>query len=158
MKKWTKAELAYLAGIVDGEGSFSLAPTRKSSHIYVCRLSVGNTNPLIIAWLRRYFGGNVASEHRQNPKHKPVWRWTASGSELTRITEAVLPFLVGKVEQARIILAYRQTLAPAITGRRNVDCLTPEIKQARASFHAQLATLNRRGIDENSTGKIPVTH
>lgn len=76
---------------------------------------------------------------------KPVYRWKANATDLDTIITAVLPFLVIKRDRAELMLAYRRTLNPPISGQRTADVTPDSVKSERRDLHAQLAILNRRG-------------
>ena len=92
---------------------------RGGSHVFACQLQMGNTSPQLMEWIRSRFGGSVNLEKRNNPRHKPVFRWLASSDSLDVIVPAILPFLVVKKAQAELFLAYRRTLGPMVTSRRS---------------------------------------
>ena len=139
---WTDSELAYLAGIIDGEGCFVLHD--HGSHRFGCALAVGNTDPRLTEWLRARFGGSVGVEKR-GQRWKACYRWKASAKDLESIILAVLPFLVIKRDRAELILAYRRTLNPSISGPRKADVTSQAVKTERRAIHSQLAVLNKRG-------------
>jgi hypothetical protein len=93
-------------------------------------------------WLSQVFGGVVCDERRNNPKHKRVWRWYASASDLDRLLVAVMPYLVLKRDRAELMLAYRQTLHQVGNPRRTSD----EMKRKRMDIHSELSILNQRGL------------
>ncbi len=155
---WTETDLAYFAGILDGEGCFCLhshkATRRFRGHIYSCQVHVGNTDPRLLQWIEARFGGYVHFEPRaaHQSHQKPMWRWYARADDMDRWLTAVLPFLVIKRDRAELLLAYRVTLAPHAQKSSRAAGLssstyptTDAIKEKRAEIHAQLAVLNRRG-------------
>ncbi|WP_433175116.1 hypothetical protein [Actinoallomurus sp. CA-150999] len=78
---------AWLAGILEGEGSF-ISKTKLS-------ISVAMTDQDVIERLSTLTGvGRVYALGRQKGHHKDVWRWTIyRRAHLKSITEAVLPWL-----------------------------------------------------------------
>ena len=48
---------AYMAGIVDGEGSISIS-RQSNSKSYICQLAIVNTNRELIEWVCDNFGGS----------------------------------------------------------------------------------------------------
>jgi hypothetical protein len=139
---WTVDELAYLAGLLDGEGCFCLH--NFGTHRFGCSLMVANTDPRMTEWIRQRFGGTVHPEIKGS-KWKPCYRWKASAKDLDKIISAVLPFLVIKRDRAELILAYRRTLNPSIAGHRSGDITSREVKAERFAIHSQLSALNKRG-------------
>ena len=141
---WTEAELAYFAGIIDGEGSFVLHKHR-SGYRFACQIQIGNTDVRLMEWIYNRFGGSVNPERRSNLKHKPVYRWVCQADTLDILVGALLPYLVVKREQAEVILAYRRTLPPVIRTRRSTNDVPEHVKAERMRLHSSLAVLNRRG-------------
>ncbi len=50
-----KQDIAWLAGIIDGEGSITFIPTRKTGR-HLCRLGITNTDEGILNEVKRIFG------------------------------------------------------------------------------------------------------
>lgn len=141
---WAEAELAYFAGLIDGEGSFVLHH-RRGSHVFACQLQIGNTDVRMLEWVRERFGGSITLERRNNSKHKPVWRWVSNANTLSDAITALLPYLIVKKDQAELILAYRRTLGAIVNSRRSTYDTPAHVKTERFRIHSQLAMLNRRG-------------
>ena len=141
---WSEVELAYFAGIVDGEGSFVLH-RHKHGYRFSCQLQVGNTDVRLLEWIRARFGGSVNLEKRHNIKHKPVYRWVGQSSNLSDVIGGILPYLIAKKDQAELMLAYRRTLPPMIRTKRSTNDVPEHVKTERIRIHSSLAILNRRG-------------
>jgi hypothetical protein len=136
--------LAYFAGVLDGEGCFTIHQQGRG-HIAGTAIHVGNTDLRMLQWIQERFGGNVAFERRQNPAHAKVWRWTSHVGNLEAIIIAVLPYLVIKREQAELLLAYRKTLAPPISGHRSAGIISDDVKSERQRILSAIGVLNKRG-------------
>ena len=111
--------LAWLAGIIDGEGTIGLAfYTRRSMrrgkpHVQrqlECWIAVANTNMRIIEAVSAVLSGcgikhGLLLSQRGTAKWKPQWRVTVRGLRRCAATLALLrPYLVGKLPQADVIL------------------------------------------------------
>lgn len=144
LQSWAEAELAYFAGILDGEGSFVLHRNR-IGYRFSCQVQVGNTDIRIMEWIRVRFGGSVNQERRSNVKHKPIYRWVSQADNLDSLLTAVQPYLVAKRDQAELLLAYRRTLPPMIRTKRSTNDVPEHVKSERIRIHGSLAMLNRRG-------------
>lgn len=105
--------LAYLAGIIDGEGSIGierLKPTKnRKKDYYVCRLTVINTNEDIMQLLRRYLKGNY-DKRKLIPGRKPCFRWHVFGNELQWALAILEPYIVIKSKQLDVVMNYRDTV------------------------------------------------
>jgi intein/homing endonuclease len=107
----TEVELAYLAGIIDGEGSISRLNRDRPRRWTV---SIASTSPELIEWLLQ-FGGHV--HDLTNPlARKPGWQWVArTWRDVHALLSAVEPYLIIKREIAnraiREIEAWLQEVA-----------------------------------------------
>lgn len=143
---WTSEELAYLAGIIDGEGCITFHRRGgTNAHICATQLQVGNTDLRLLQWIQVRFGGSVKIERRMNTSHQTVWRWIAHVDNLEEMLAAVLPYLVIKRDQAELLLAYRKTLAPTICGHRARGVIAADVKRERQRLMLALTELNKRG-------------
>jgi hypothetical protein len=139
----TDTELAYLAGIIDGEGYVQIA--RYSTGTYGPRLTVGNTSRALIDYLHVKYGGKV---YTVNPKHqrgnaKPAWTWFLGGTAMVKLLAEVEPFLLVKRAQARAVLDVSRFHA---LGKPRKNSWTPNELQHAAVAHTTLLRLNHRGI------------
>src|SRR4051812_37412335 len=73
--------LAYVAGLIDGEGSISIGVSRdhpgRATPNYWLQVSVTNTDRTLIDWLLTSFGGHTSSNshYHDAPKRRPCWAW-----------------------------------------------------------------------------------
>jgi hypothetical protein len=106
--------IAYLAGIVDGEGSIGielLSPTKnRKKNYYVCRLTVINTYKPLMERLVKTFKGQY-DERKAIPNRKTCYRWHVFGNDMENALNILLPYLEEKKQQALLILEYRKTVA-----------------------------------------------
>lgn len=105
-------DLAYLAGLWDGEGHIGLhyQKTRHSSQMFPMA-TLTNCNPLIIENARRILDGwqlayFVRGKTPTNPKHRTAYVITMTGiKRVVRFLYLIEPYLVGKRTQAQYVLA-----------------------------------------------------
>jgi hypothetical protein len=152
-KEYTVAECAYLAGIVDGEGSiyigaFSSNPKTGTPH-YQTNIEVNNTDTRLIDWLVNTFGGKkLAYTPKQTPKNsrKPVFRWIASGDRVTHMCEIMMPYLVIKVRQAQIMLKMRETFnhTGIKKGMQGLPSVSNDILEIRKQLETEMRSLHCR--------------
>ncbi len=91
-------DLAWMAGYLDGEGSFVL------NHNSI-RLQLDNTYLPSLLFFRQKFGGSILLPKRQ--KGRPVYRWVLGGKKLEPILELLLPYLREKKPQAQILADWK---------------------------------------------------
>jgi len=104
------ANLAYTAGIIDGEGCIGIYAqlrTPKNKKGYQVRVSVNHTNGDLMHWLARTYGGKVYFEARNNPKWKHRWAWILTGKGVSVFLELIYPYLRLKKAQAELALKFQ---------------------------------------------------
>lgn len=155
----TDAEAAWLAGFLDGEGSFGIKWQRSARDRHmtstVATVCVSQAEPRteILYWLKEKFGGSVANHgtDRRNKNHNASKRWAVTGARAVLVCQAVLPYLKLKRRHAEIVLAHQATKLSSHIGVRKGtprDSLriTPEMIALRTDHVNEIAILNRRGV------------
>lgn len=104
----TKVERAWLAGVIDGEGSVGLY--NYGSQGRRAQISMGNTVPAFVARMREIIGcGSSVMRINFGPKHhgrKPMYLYTLKGSaRCYKILRQILPYLIIKRDKASSIIA-----------------------------------------------------
>ena len=113
-----KCLLAYVAGIMDGEGSVTISKAHsKKTRIgyqFVMYVTVRNTNEWLIHWLYFNFGGNVGMSNDNGHKRfgsKPIWYWQATSRVAMKFLKSILPYLQMKREQAEVAIQFQERKA-----------------------------------------------
>ena len=125
-----QSKLAYLAGFMDGEGSFSIVKTyqivkavdgTKSKKIrYHLHIKIANTNLPVLQWIVENFGGVVYTKKNWNPKWKQRYDWTLTkNSRIEVFILGILPYLQIKKEQAQIALDFSRLHGQEVPEERN---------------------------------------
>ncbi len=140
--KLTKTEAAYLAGVIDGEGSIQIAlrTRRKRDRSFDLRVSVPSATVELIDWIFSRLGGSKTVYKVPGKNHRPMWRWTMSAQKASDLLEQVLPYLVLKKPHAEIGIELRRRFMEQGLMR------TEEEFNYRMGLKNRLALLNRRGI------------
>lgn len=103
-----RADLGYLAGMIDGEGHISRLG-RSTDGRPMWRVGITNTNRTLIDWLLAMGGG--ASSRPARERHKEVWGWRITAREDVLVfLEAVAPFLRMKGAKAEQAIAELRAL------------------------------------------------
>ena len=111
----TIADLAWAAGIIDGEGSiFVMKQKRKDrerDHNYIMRLSVQSTDPYMTKELCKLFpnGAVFTQEVDKKPQNSDTLKWQISGRKAAFVLKQILPFMKVKHEQAKLALDFQET-------------------------------------------------
>jgi len=141
---WTTAQLAYLAGIIDGEGTFYIGSSRRTSNgftHYSSRVYVVNTNLEIIDWLVDNFGG-LKYVRKPTNKFKQRYEWVLDRTKISPIVTAILPYLIIKNKHAEVMLSFRKSFDENAHKRATSE----EIKTLRSQLAQSMKHLNHRGI------------
>jgi LAGLIDADG endonuclease len=137
-------DLAWLAGVIDGEGCFSIyGVTRKDANTPSpsANLTITNSNRLLLGRCKKildelnikYLYNDPKNGHQQGRK---VMRIRVKNySSLQKLIELILPFLVGKAEQANVMLEF-----VSLAGQRGKLSL-----QDRIELMNKIKQLNRHG-------------
>lgn len=106
-------ELAYLAGILDGDGSFSLIKTSSNtskSPLYYPLIQLANTSKSLIDHFLNYGGTSIVRESyiaKDGRRRKKCYQWKISGrARCLSFLELVIPYLVIKKERAMFLRDY----------------------------------------------------
>jgi hypothetical protein len=105
-------EWAYMAAIVDGEGSISFGPETKyrgsKKDLTICRVTVVNTDEPLILWMMDKFpGGSYARRDYTLENRLPTWqvRWTRRGA-VKELLEGMIPYMIVKRARAERVVAF----------------------------------------------------
>jgi len=138
--------LAYLAGIIDGEGWITIIrggnAKGRRKYAYQILLGCSMTRPEVVQLLRSTFQGTIALTAPRNEKHSPQFRWEVRSQQAAGAIKMLRPFLILKTKQADLALAIQETMQFA--GK----IVPTNIWEARDKMKAQMTILNRRGQEK----------
>lgn len=88
----------YVAGYIDGDGSFEDSNTQRNS----VRVSSANCCPIVLLRLAKRFGGSVRLNRLQTTKKRTSWKWTMCGKrKVQRLLDLVQAKLLEKAAAAQ---------------------------------------------------------
>lgn len=133
----TRDELIYFASVIDCEGTIT-ARQNKTTGNYEFFCAVANTNPILVDWLVRTFGGNV-SVYKYKGDRGLRWKdhikWRLHGKRMFSILKETSEHLKLKLQQFHMVKAMNDI-------------------QSRTRSHpmlhvmsSKLSELNRRGME-----------
>jgi hypothetical protein len=105
--------VTYLAGVTDSEGNIGIVKHKRRERLtpaYEPRLQVGNTSNQMLDLFIKTFGGKVTPEKRLTQGGKNFYHWTVYGVPMIKALEAMLPFLIVKREEAKLVIALQQRI------------------------------------------------
>jgi len=127
----TKNDFAYLAGLFDAEGSFSIwQKAKRGNGEFESLARISNTDGRIFPWLYARFQGNYCVTLRED---RDEGTWKMNGPNRENNTLAIIPYLVIKRERAIIFLEWM----------RNVRTYPRETKLLKCEI---MRKLNLRGL------------
>ena len=107
VKKLTKTQISYLAGIIDGEGTITTTKSSGSIGGLTPLVSVANTDKKLIDWLKENIGGNVTASQPKNKNWKLKYRWYLySVLDVSIIIKMIFPYLIIKKKNAHRVLTF----------------------------------------------------
>jgi len=115
MKNMTIAEAAWLAGIIDGEGSiFIMRQKRKDRERdvnYILRLTVESTDHIMAPTCKDITGEgekiHQSSDARENCSDR--LKWQVNGKKAVRVLQHILPYMKVKKDQAEAAISFQST-------------------------------------------------
>ncbi len=103
----TDTEKAYIAGIIDGEGSIMLTRFHKNQFPSPC-VSVASTDKELLLWLLKTIGkGRIINKRNYNKmKHKDSYTYRVIYDDAIALLRDVSPFLIieSKKQRAKLII------------------------------------------------------
>lgn len=111
----TSSELIYLAGFIDGEGSFIINKRLHSLGTktwigYSIYIDVTNTNQKVIEWIKKVTKNNSQiysnKSLERNPKRKKAYSIRINGKVAQELTKELSPYLIVKSEQAKVFMDF----------------------------------------------------
>ena len=107
------ADLAWTAGIIDGEGSIFVMKQKRDDRDrdtnYILRVSVQSTDPYMTSQLKEMFPEGAEFSVRRDPRENcsDTLKWQLSGKKAARFLKEIIPFMRVKTEQARLAIEFQ---------------------------------------------------
>ena len=143
----TVAERAYLAGIVDGEGSIQVrlrgvkGGTALRPGQFTLVVQVVNTSKPLIDWLVATWGGAVGfSPENREENRKGKYTWTIAANNALALLDEIMEFMV--IKRRQCVLGRRFQRWAQGAGRPR----TEKIERLHLRFYSEMKKLNHRGV------------
>lgn len=106
----SKIDRAYIAGLIDGEGSIHMTRKEKYGTFYAF-VTVGMSDKAVIEWLANKFGNKMIEslypiKGSFKKKPKPIYRISLQGRRARCLCEVLLPYFKVKKKQAEVLMEY----------------------------------------------------
>lgn len=148
-------EVAYLAGLFDGEGSIVIrkANRKLGGCGYGLAIMLGVNYKKVIYKIQESFGGSIAIA-----KSSAQYQWYCCGAKAGDILKLMLPYLEEKKEQAELALDYLSIFGSGNIGGRGVKRTTLE-KELQELYFLMMKQLkiknklcNEKEVEEEEGG------
>jgi hypothetical protein len=133
-----ETDKAYIAGIIDGEGSIMLTRFHKNQHPSPC-ISIASNSIELLDWIKDKTGfGNIKSKINYNVlKHQNSYVYTLKYNDVIELLNDIAPYLVipQKIQRAELILSENKLITPR-NGR-----YSKELLQQKQAFYEKFMSL-----------------
>ena len=139
VRSLSDAEAAYIAGVVDGEGTISLVRKHGGENRRAA-VSVANTELELLTYLRSTIGaGRITRKRISQAHHTPSYVFVVYSRQALALLRQLAPFMrTHKRKRAELLLARYLALTP-----RNGK-YTAELAEARAIFEDDFLSIRVR--------------
>ena len=133
-----QTDLAYIAGLFDGEGSVSYkqymrkrAHNKKAYPTWQIRLEIAMTDKSLLVWLHEVLGVGTVGPRKVRPGRKKQWRWRCSHRDAYYVCLLIWPWSHTKLPKIQKNNDYRsiQNLTPDLGTTTRLFFISPKWKQ-----------------------------
>ena len=136
-----KLELAYLAGIFDGEGCIQIARQKPQaqgwSTVNILRCQVGMANEYIPRLFQFHFGGSIRYQKPRAEKWQQQWYWCIRSYQALEFLKIILPYLRLKKAEAELGIKF-QSEKKWVGGRNKKSAESLAVEEAQAILMSKL--------------------
>ncbi len=94
--------LAYVAGVIEGDGSISICQNKGSYNLH---LIITNGNLRLLDWVHSTIGGVIQTKLTQHQMGSAQqYQWKLRQGDVGEFCAAILPYLIGKRKQAELAI------------------------------------------------------
>ena len=108
-----EADLAYIAGLFDGEGSIQYKQyMRKRTHnskaypTWAIRMEIAMTDKSVLLWVCEALGTGTVHSRKVRPGRKKQWRWRCSHRQAFYVARLLWPYIHIKIEGIQKIIEH----------------------------------------------------
>jgi hypothetical protein len=133
-------ELAYIAGVIDGEGTIGIYRLGSTGY-YQMKVCISNCSRPLLEWVRERVGGALVRVAKATPKKREAWQLVISQYQAAPLLLECRGYLQVKRAQADLAVRYMEEYEPA-RGRASP---TEQQVARRRWYWDETRRLNRRG-------------
>lgn len=104
-----KKDLAYAAGLFDGEGSIGIYNQRNRPRSFRLQCNLSLNNEFLPRWFQMHFGGHVWIKHHCNSKWQNTYCWQIDCKGALPFLKVISPYLIIKRPQAEIAIKFQES-------------------------------------------------
>jgi hypothetical protein len=133
VKRLSKLQAAYIAGLVDGEGTITLTRLHRNEGRRLV-LSISSTEIKLLNFVLKSVGaGKITGKRTYSARHAPSFTYAITSRQALAVLEQIVAHLHSyKKERAKLAIEHYVRLTPR-NGR-----YTPELQEARRAFETSL--------------------
>ena len=148
LPKLKVSERAYIAGLIDGEGTISVTYDGRNKNNLFVRVLITNTNEELLKWLKERVGGNY---HIRNKPMKEGWKkfgqWQIAHTNAIKLLEQIRNYLVIKKDQYLIAITLQAAKKEALEERnenlKKTAKLYPPVRDENGRIIARSDMMNK---------------
>ena len=143
VKSFSLTEAAYVAGLIDGEGTISLTRKHRIDNRQLV-VSISSTERHMLEYVRDVVGaGRITNKRTYQPNHSPSFTYTITNRQALTLLKQIAPYLRSyKVDRANLILEHYLRLTPR-NGRYSI-----QLTRERETFIQQFLSLRPEGMQQ----------
>ncbi len=105
------AERAYVAGIIDGEGTVTLVK-KHGNNAHSPEITVANTDLSLLEWLQLRIGGMIKKKVKKMPHHNQAYTWVIRDNRAINLLNEIEDLLIVKRRQSELITKRYKACTP----------------------------------------------
>lgn len=134
-------EVAYLAGLIDGEGCVYIGRRARTGLYHSC-LTITMTDKNVLEWVKDVTGVGSVLSKKMAKRFKPAWTWQVWSDEAAKLLIKLLPYLQVKQTHANNLIAFQGVMKQPPCGSKG---LSSQQKRERHAHYERSKELNKRG-------------
>lgn len=145
-----KIDLAYTAGLFDGEGSVGISKQTerkcKTGYYYRLWVSMSNTDQEIIYWLEKHFGGSAIQRKVNGDRYKNQYQWALAPKNAINFLKLISPYVRIKKQQIELCIQFPTTIGWERDEKGRNKGKSIEILLKQEEIYQKMKLLNKRGL------------
>ena len=146
-------KLAYVAGLIDGEGCIGIQSSNKGSQYYVeITIGMAEKAKALLLQIKEHFGGTVTHHRRQTKRWANAWKWRIGGDAALSFLEMIAPYLTLKYHQGQVALMMKNLYAEMKMNPNGTKKWTDVLREKAKVLQIEMHNLNRKGPGAHVAG------